>query len=151
MLKENLDTTQPLAWLPRVYSFINLMLYIKSSIKKKKPPMLPWTLSWSGVYREIEGQSYRHSRDTKEKPATAAPRTATAWTPTHSLNTSAQAHGYVEASCSLAEVPGDPQDSRNCSDTKSKSRKAACWRAVRELWETGGVRVGGRLVNSPSK
>lgn len=82
---------------------------------------------------------------------TAGTRTATAWTPKHSLNTLAQAHGYVEASCSLALVPGDPQDSRNCSDTKSKSWKAACWQAVRDLWGTGGVRVGGRLVNSPSK
>lgn len=46
---------------------------------------------------------------------------------------------------------GRPQGSRNLSDTKSKSRKAACWRAVRGLRGSGGVRAGGSPVNSPSK
>lgn len=52
----------------------------------------------------------------------------------------------------LGKGPGEAlQGSRKRSDTKSKSWKAACWRAVRALGGRGGVRAGGSVVNSPSK
>lgn len=92
MFKKNLDATATLGLLPRVYSFINLILYMKPSIKKRNQPCC------CGVFPAL-GSSRKQKDKERVIDTAATPRKASNGSPrplpgiSHSLNTLAQAHG----------------------------------------------------------
>lgn len=68
MFKKNLDATTTLSLLPRVYSFINLILCMKPSIKKRNQPCCCGVFPALGSTRKQKNKErgYRYSSDTEE-------------------------------------------------------------------------------------
>lgn len=144
--------------MPPVHSFISLIIHKASQVLKKipnqtAPHCLPFLVQVS--VKEGAGVGVREEGTfcpvTKQHPPQQPRRChVKARDPQRTCEARASRAGQAAGRTGWTRQRGR-QGPRNPSDTKSKSRKAACWRAVRGLRGSGGVRAGGSPVNSPSK